>query len=69
MTSHTTYRVYCRNGEASCDTMPRLNRKHARRTAEEHAEATGHLCEVVKVHFTPLETVYPPASAIGMPAL
>jgi hypothetical protein len=65
MPDHTTYRVYCRHGDESCEPMPRLTRKHAQDTAEEHAAQTGHLCVVVKVQFTELEQVYPPAAAIG----
>lgn len=65
MSDHTSYRIICRNGEASCETIPRLDRRRARQAAEDHAETTGHLCEVVKVQFTSIELVYPSASAIG----
>jgi hypothetical protein len=65
MPDHTTYRVFCRNGEHSCEPVPRLDRKRAELAAQEHADVHGHLCEVVKVQFTTMGQVWPSASAIG----
>jgi hypothetical protein len=47
------------------DEMPRPDKKRAERTAHEHAEEHGHMCEVVRVQFTVVETVWPSPSAIG----
>lgn len=65
MADHTTYRVLCRNGEQSCEPIPRLDKKRAEQTAKDHAEEYGHMCEVVKVQFTSVGAVWPSAAAIG----
>lgn len=66
MPDHTTYRVFCRNGEHSCEPIHRLDKKRAQAAAEEHANKHGHLREVVKVDFTVLGEVWPTAAAIGV---
>lgn len=65
MPDHTTYRVFCRNGEQSCEPIHRLDRKRALAAAEEHGKEHGHLTEVVKVQFTITDTVWPTPDAIG----
>jgi hypothetical protein len=53
MPDHTTWRVFCR-ALPPCDgsPWPRLERKKANATAEEHNTVTGHAVDVVKVQFT-----------------
>ncbi len=64
MADHTTYQIYCREPQP-CEAIPRLTRAMANTAAREHADEHGHLCEVVKVQFTVMGTVYPTATAIG----
>ena len=61
MADHTSYRVFCRNGEQSCEPIPRPDKNRAAQAAHEH----GHMCEVVRVQFSVVETVWPSANAIG----
>jgi hypothetical protein len=64
VSDHITWRVYCRGG-ADCEVLPRLSRKAAVQTATEHAEETGHWCEVVRLQYDVKDRIYPSADAIG----
>lgn len=64
--THTTWRVFCRNGADSCPVLPRLDRAKAIETARQHVSDTGHRSDVVRVRFETVLHVEAPLTGPGL---